>query len=97
MSDRVILSEAAKRDLDRLYDFGAQFWTERRIESYLRSLTLACFKLADHPRRGRTRADIGAGLRSFVFREHVIYYHIDSGGVIVIARVMHGRERAPGT
>ncbi len=95
MKARVRLSAAAKRDFDRLYDFGTQFWSERRVETYLRQLNDACQRLSGNPRLGRRRSEFSGEVRSLVHREHVIFYAVVSPDKIVILRVMHGRVQPP--
>jgi toxin ParE1/3/4 len=46
--------------------------------------------LAEQPRMGRLRPELGAGVRSFTVENHLIYYRHD--GEILIARVLHGRR-----
>ena len=45
--------------------------------------------LAQQPRKGRGRAELGAGLRSFTVGRYVIFYEAVPNGVDVV-RVIHG-------
>ena len=47
--------------------------------------------LAANPKIGRPRPDLGAGVRSFVVGNYVIFYRAASGGMD-IGRVLHGRR-----
>lgn len=47
--------------------------------------------LADYPRAGRARGDLGRGLRSFVADDYVIVYRIVRGDVVIL-RIVHGRR-----
>jgi toxin ParE1/3/4 len=42
-----------------------------------------------HPKSGRSRPDIGPGIRSFVVGKYVIFCRVASDGIDV-GRVMHG-------
>lgn len=47
--------------------------------------------LADWPMSGRSREEYRPGMRSFVHREHLIFYRPTSFGVTIL-RVIHGKQ-----
>ena len=71
---------------------ASRFWGEKTVESYLRRLSIACNRLGDNPLIGRSRKDIGEGIRSLTFRDHVIVYKIIDEEHLSVLRVFHGRE-----
>jgi toxin ParE1/3/4 len=47
--------------------------------------------LAQHPRIGRERAELRAGLRSWPVHPYIVFYVVDDGAhAVVIERVIHG-------
>lgn len=47
--------------------------------------------LSDAPGMGKSREDLGPGLRSFVVGEYVLFYRPIDGGIALIS-VLHGRR-----
>ncbi|NVP56373.1 type II toxin-antitoxin system RelE/ParE family toxin [Mycoplana rhizolycopersici] len=85
----VILSPQAARDIE---DIGDYIYTQNahaalRFVSALRS---RLDKIADAPRGGVRRTDIGDGIRSVPFRRYVIFYTVPSDDEVRIERVLHG-------
>ena len=92
---RVIVSQAALRDLTRLEAWLA----ERSPEAAGRIgplLDAALASLADHPERGRQgpRAALRELVVPFGGAAYLVQYRIEaSAGMVVVARVRHSRER----
>ena len=89
---RVVLAEAAERDLDDVLWSGAERFGFDVAARYVRSLrdgfeTLAAFP--DSSPASAARPDI----RVRRYRSHVLLYRVDHrAGEVVILRVRHGRE-----
>ena len=64
----------AQADLEAIADWTATTWGSDQMAAYLRVLTARFAWLAEAPDRGRDRADIGEGYRSFPEGRHVIFY-----------------------
>jgi toxin ParE1/3/4 len=92
----VNFSDQARRDFDRLYDFGFRRWGERRTEIFIRELHEKCLGIGDNPDIGRQRDDVGLSVRVMVFRDIVVFYRWNSGGDITVVRVFHGKEDTRG-
>ena len=60
-------------------------------ERLINSITRRFYLLASHPRIGRARDDLLAGVRSFPVGNYVVVYDID-GEDVRILRVAHGRR-----
>jgi toxin ParE1/3/4 len=86
------LAPEAERDLDDIAFYiaresGSLDIAERLIESVTRRFYL----LANHPRIGRARDDLLAGVRGFPVGNYVIVYEVH-GEDVRILRVVHGRR-----
>lgn len=86
---RYRLTPRALRDLDQITDHTLATWGERQAEKYLADLDQRLRWLAQNPKVGRLRDDIGEGYRSFPHGAHVIFYVIGEEGVAIIG-VPHG-------
>ena len=58
-------------------------------DRFLDAITETMQRLARHPMLGRTRPELAPELRSFPYRQHVIFYRPVHGGIEVM-RVLHG-------
>ena len=97
MPDGHVLSDVAVRGLRRIWDYGADRWSEDRADEYVLGLGRAFALISAHPEIGRARDDVDDGLRVHSHQTHVILYRVRSGGVRIV-RVLVARqdwERAP--
>lgn len=86
--NRVRVSRDARSDLDEIWmyiardDVGA-------ANRFVDELTSRLPVLAASPGMGRAREELGAGLRSHVFGNYLIYYRETPPGIFVL-RILHG-------
>ena len=84
------LSALAERDLDEIWSHVSEDASPATADRLIDAVVERFELLAEQPRMGRVRPELGAGVRSFTAENHVIYYRHD--GDILIARVLHGRR-----
>lgn len=84
-------SVAARKDLDRLFDFLAEVdW--RVAEAALDALIKAPFSLLEFPRRGSRVSEFDPReVREFRISKYVLRYELDER-VIRVVRIFHARE-----
>ncbi len=84
----------ANRDLERIGDYIARENPLRAV-SFLTEIAERAALFARNPGMGADRADLLAGIRSFLVLQYVICYrrHLDG---IQLVRVMHGRRDRTG-
>ena len=87
----VRLTEAATRDLDAIFDYGADHWGIEQAAAYVASFADCFALLADFPLIGTERPDVETGLRSTPHGSHIVYFSSDARQV-VIERVLHNRQ-----
>lgn len=78
----------ADQDLDEIWLTIAADSVER-ADKFVDALTKRFVTLSRSPRAGRARNELLPGLRSFAFRNYVIFYSLLDDGVL-IERVLHG-------
>jgi toxin ParE1/3/4 len=88
VKSRVELTARAEVDLEGIGDHIA-LDNPRRAASFVRELRVRCFGLDDQPRAGRSREELGPGIRAAVHGSYLILY-VERQGVVVIERVVHG-------
>jgi len=89
-----VISPAACKNPNEIWDFTAKTWDDDQAETYYRKL-VRCFEHLDNgtlrgQRVGGTSEDI---LRHSV-ESHVVFYRINRSGDIEIIRVLHKRMDA---
>lgn len=81
----------ADQDVRETWLFLARIYGPERADTFIERLEQVCALLAEHPHMGRSREDLGPGLRSYpVGPQFVIYYPLDDG--VAVARVLDGRR-----
>jgi toxin ParE1/3/4 len=78
----------AEADLESITDYYAANNPDAGIR-LLDEITARCRQLANQPRQGRQRNDLGVGIRSVVVRRYVIFFRGTATGIDVM-RVLHG-------
>lgn len=80
-------TEKAERDLEGIIDYTHQQWSELQAHN-LNGLETRGQLLAENPDLGAKREGIFAGLHSFPYGSHILYYLKQPHG-ITIMRVLH--------
>lgn len=95
MSDRVIRTEAAKRDLVEIGEYIALNDPDA-AERVLAVIEERCARLANNPRMGQACPQLAAGLRQFPAYPYpyVLFFEPLDDGIRLI-RVLHGHRDIP--
>ena len=80
---------SAVADLDAIYDFIVADKPGSAL-SYIEAIQAHCLTLCDHPRLGRSRDDLGPGIRIYPMRRQVVVAYRILPGTISVRRVFHG-------
>ena len=92
--NQYVLAEAAKNDLQEIYDFGIYKFGYAQATKYLEGLQDYFDALTKNPDIGKQRDEIKAGLYSLPHVSHVIFYRILPDRIRIV-RVLHGRSDIP--
>lgn len=82
------LRPRAIADLDVIWDYTVDAWSELQAERYVLGLSDDLQMLAEQPGLGRAREDLYAGLRAWLYSRHVIFYLRAEWGIDVV-RILH--------
>lgn len=90
---KVFFEEEAEADLLGLYEFIATSAGKRTAERFIGRIRKLCLSLADFPRCGKPRDDLGPDIRTLVFvRRVIVAYGIEGDEVRVVHVIYGGRE-----
>ncbi len=87
------LSDAAKRELDDIWDFYSETASDEEANRMIARLVDHFDLLVEFPQMGRARPEYAPGIRSCVADSYVIWYYIRPGQV-EISRILHGSQDA---
>lgn len=87
-SHSVSISADAQQDYRGIVRYTRRTWGAQQSLSYGRRLVAAMQQLGQYPFLGESRDDLGAGLRSRLVGQHVVYYRVGDDAVVV-ERVLH--------
>lgn len=87
------ISQPAKDDLVEVWEFIAEH-DELAADRYIDHLRLRARELIRCPRLGRIRREIHPGIRSLVFRNHLIFYRAKKSSIEAL-RILHGSRDLP--
>ena len=88
---RVRVSRLATKDLDEIWLFIAQD-NLAAADRFVDSLTDSFPPLASFPRLGRSREDLGLGLRSFPVKNCLVVYRLRKDMVEIVRVIRAGRD-----
>ncbi len=81
-------TDKAEHDLERIIDYTIKRWGRSQANKYIDALEELVRTLVDNPEIGIARDKLSAGLLSFPYQSHMLYYVRNSHGVTII-RVLH--------
>lgn len=89
---RYVLSPAAQADLDQIWDYTCQRWSDDQAEMCVREIQRAIEFVADSPQIGRSCEDVRAGYRRHAVGSHTLYYRLGDTGdhlLVDVVRILH--------
>lgn len=90
---QVQFTPEASQDLIDIADYLSQY-NPATAQRVIDEVERTCRTLGNNPGLGRSREDLGPGLRSSVSGKYVIIFRAAPNGIEVI-RVLHGRRNIP--
>lgn len=79
------LTLEAKADLQSIWRYTHETWSNDQAKRYVNSIKQACQQLMQNPALGQRLMEIDLGLRVYRAGHHFIFYLEDRSGVIFIA------------
>ena len=87
-NSRYQFTDKAERDLEAIIDYTVQKWEISQGNTYLDGLESRAQLLAEYPDLGAARETLSAGLLSFPYESHILYYTKHARGIVIL-RVLH--------
>lgn len=85
-----VLSPAAQADLEQIWDYTCERWSDDQAETYVREIQRAIELVADNPLIGRSCEEVRTGYRRHAVGSHTLYYQPGTGGDPVdVVRILH--------
>jgi toxin ParE1/3/4 len=87
-----LISVKAKEDLQLIWEYTLENWSENQADDYYFSIFNKIEQLCDHPLSGIDCEFIKPGYRKSWIKSHVIFYRIASNHKIEIIRILHQKQ-----
>jgi toxin ParE1/3/4 len=88
----LIWSPEARADLSDIWNYYARVAARDTANDIVRQIAQTCQLLEDHPYSGRSRDEVGPGLRSLTANPYVVFYRVTKNDVAEIVRIIDGRR-----
>lgn len=88
---KVILREKAIQDLNNIWFYTFEEWSENQADKYYATIKLACLNIGENPEVGTKYDKISEGILGIKSGKHIIFYQIISKDEIEVIRILHER------
>jgi toxin ParE1/3/4 len=88
---KVIIRQKAIDDLNDIWDYTFEQWSENQADKYYGAIKFACKEIGENPYLGREYAGIKRNLLGLKYGKHIIFYHVISEDEIEVIRILHER------
>lgn len=88
---KVFLRQEAIDDLNAIWDYTFEQWSENQADKYYATLKFACEKIGENPNIGKEYTEIRKNLLGLKSGKHIIFYHLISEDEIEVIRILHER------
>jgi toxin ParE1/3/4 len=88
---KVILRQEAIDDLNAIWVYTFEEWSEMQADKYYETLEFACIQIGKNPELGKKYEGISANLLGLRTGKHIIFYQVISKKEIEIIRILHER------
>jgi toxin ParE1/3/4 len=85
------LSNKAVEDLEQIWNYTFDTWSEQQADKYYRMLIDTCGELAENPSVGKNYDGVYTQLLGFNSGRHIIFYRATNSYSIEIIRILHER------
>ena len=88
---KVILRQEAIDDLNNIWKYTLEKWSEIQADKYYATIKFACKEIGEIPNIGKEYKGVNNNLLGLKSGRHIIFYHIVSENEIEIIRILHER------
>ena len=86
---KVTLRQKAIDDLNTIWDYTFEKWSEKQADKYYAIIKMACNGIGDNPDIGKEYYGINKNLFGLKSGKHIIFYKQMSNDRIEIIRILH--------
>lgn len=86
---KVIFRREAIDDLNAIWDYTFEKWSESQADNYYAMLRLACKEIGKNPGIGKEYSSIANHLLGLHSGRHIIFYQQIAQGEIEVIRILH--------
>ena len=87
----VILRQKAVDDLNSIWDYTFETWSEKQADTYYASIKMACKKIGENPDIGNVYPEISKNILGLKSGKHILFYQMVSNDYVEIVRILHER------
>ena len=88
---KVILRQKAIDDLNYIWDYTFEKWSEKQADKYYTTIKLTCNAIGQNPEVGKEYDGISNNLLGLKSGKHIIFYKSISDERIEVVRILHER------
>ena len=88
---KVILRQKAIDDLNDIWSYTFDQWSENQADKYYAAIKLACSRIGENPNSGKKYVGLSENLLGIKAGKHIIFYQFISIDEIEIIRILHER------
>lgn len=88
---KVILRQEAIDDLNKIWNYTFENWSEMQADKYYAMLKLSCLEIGVNPEIGKEYDGINKNLLGLHSGRHILFYQITDKYEIEIIRILHER------
>ena len=88
---KVIFRREAIDDLNDIWNYTFDEWSEKQADKYYESLEFTCLQLGQNPELGHEYDGINKNLLGMKTGKHIIFYQAINENEIEIIRILHER------
>ena len=86
---KVVLRQEAINDLNKIWDYTFEKWSEKQADKYYLTIKMACNGIGKNPNIGKEYDGISKKLLGLKFGKHIIFYQRILDDRIEILRILH--------
>ncbi|MFA5297232.1 MAG: type II toxin-antitoxin system RelE/ParE family toxin [Lutibacter sp.] len=88
---KVVLRQEAINDLNDIWDYTFEKWSENQADIYYATIKLSCKGIGENPNIGKEYFGVSRNLLGLKSGKHIIFYHLISEDKIEVIRILHER------
>ena len=88
---KVILRQEAIDDLNDIWAYTFEQWSENQADKYYATIKFACKEIGENPNLGREYTEISKNLLGLKTGKHIIFYQLIAIDEIEVIRISHER------